>query len=251
MTYATQQASPAIKGSLDFISILKAGVVTGIVAGTALGGLLLIFLTPLIREAETYEVQIPDFHPLIPRNIVHFWTFAGAIMLGILYSIIFTFVYTIVQHSIPVKNTQFKGLILALNGFFVAVLVPSLYLPPNAPGIETSLPPMTRQSIFLVIIIAGILASIAFWMIYSRLSQKYNPMSGLLIGAFVFVAIIITAFLLVPSNSNIPSIPSDLLWKYRVESLGAMFAFWATMGVVVNTMLDYFRPYVRTSEKAF
>jgi predicted cobalt transporter CbtA len=251
MTYATQQASHAIKGSLDFISILKAGIVTGLIAGIALGGLLLIFLTPLIREAETYEVQIPDSHPLIPRNIVHFWTFAGAIMLGILYSIIFTFVYTMVQHSIPVKNAQFKGLILALNGFLVVVLVPSLYLPPNAPGIETSLPPMARQSIFLAIIIAGILASIAFWIIYSRLSRKYNPMSGLLIGAFVFVAIIITTFLLVPSNSNIPSIPSDLLWKYRVESLGAMFAFWATMGVMVNTMLDCFRPYVRTSEIAF
>ena len=242
MIYATQQASPAIKGSLNFMAILKAGVVTGLVAGTAMGGLLLLFLTPIILEAETYEVQIPDSHPLIPRNIVHFWTFTGAVMLGILYSIIFTFVYTMVQHSIPVKNTQFKGLILALNGFLVAVLVPSLYLPPNPPGIETSLSVMTRQSIFLVIIIAGILASIAFWMIYSRLSRKYNPMSGLLIGGFVFVAIISTAFLLVPSNSNIPSIPSDLLWKYRVESLGAMFAFWATIGVMVNTMLDYFRP---------
>ncbi len=241
MTYATQQASPAIKGSLNFLSILKAGIFTGLIAGIALGGLLLLFLTPIIMEAEAYEVQIPDFHPLIPKTIVHFWTFAGAIMLGILYSIIFTFVYTIVQDRISVKNTPLKSLILALNGFLVAVLVPSLYLPPNPPGIETSLSVMTRQSILLIIIIAGILASIAFWMIYSRLSQKYNPMSGLSIGAFVFVAIIIIAFLLVPSNSNIPSIPSDLLWKYRIESLGAMFAFWATMGVVVNTMLDYFR----------
>jgi hypothetical protein len=41
------------------------------------------------------------------------------------------------------------------------------------------------------------------------------------------------------------------LWKYRVESLGAMFAFWTTMGVMVNTMLDYFRSDVRTKEKAF
>ena len=251
MTYATQQVFPAIKSSLNFMAILKAGVVTGLVAGTAMGGLLLLFLTPIILEAEAYEVQIPDLHPLIPRNIVHFWTFAGAIMLGILYSIIFTFVYTLVQYRIPIKNAQYKGPILALNSFLVVVLVPSLYLPPNPPGIETSLPVMTRQSIFLAIIIAGILASIAFWMIYSCFSQKYNPISGLSIGAFVFVAIIITAFLLVPSNSNIPSIPSDLLWKYRVESLGAMFAFWATMGVVVNTMLDYFRPYVRISEKAF
>ncbi len=251
MTYAMQQASPAIKGPLDFLSILKAGIFTGIIAGAALGGLLLLFLTPLIMEAETYESQIPDSHPLIPGNIVHFWTFTGAIMLGILYSIIFTFLYTMVQHSIPVKNTQFKGLILALNGFLVAVLVPSLYLPPNPPGIETSLPVMARQSIFFAIIIAGILASIAFWIIYSRLSRKYNLMSGLSIGAFAFVAIIITAFLLVPSNSNIPSIPSDLLWKYRVESLGAMFAFWAIMGVMVNGMLDYFRPQVSISEKPF
>ncbi|MFA4958242.1 MAG: CbtA family protein [Candidatus Methanoperedens sp.] len=250
MTYAMQQASPVIEGSLNFLSILKAGIFTGLIAGIALGGLLLLFLTPIIMEAEAYEVQIPDSHPLIPRNIVHFWAFAGAIMLGILYSIIFTFVHTLVQYRIPVKSTEFKGLILALNGFLVAVLVPSLYLPPNPPGIETSLPVMARQSIFLVIIIAGILASIAFWMIYSRLSQKYNPMSGLLIGAFVFVAIIIAAFSLVPSNSNIPSIPSDLLWKYRVESLGAMFTFWVIMGVVVNTMLDYFRSDVRTSEKA-
>ena len=249
MTYATQQASPAIKASLDFLSILKAGIVTGIVAGAALGGLLLLFLTPLILEAETYEVQIPDSHPLIPGNIVHFWTFAGAIMLGVLYSIIFTFVYTMVQHRIPVKNAEFKGLVLALNGFLVAALVPSLYLPPNPPGIETSLPVMTRQSIFFAIMVAGILASIAFWMIYSRLSGKYNPMSGVSIGAVVFVAIIITAFLLAPSNSNIPLIPSDLLWKYRVESLGAMLAFWAIMGVMVNTMLDYFRPHVKASEK--
>lgn len=249
MTYATQQASPAIKSSLNFLSILKAGIVTGIVSGTALGGLLLLFLTPIILEAETYEVQVPDSHPLIPRNIVHFWTFAGAIMLGILYSIIFTFVYTIVQDRIPVKNTQFKGLILALNGFLVAVLIPSLYLPPNPPGIETSLPVMTRQSIFFAIIIAGILASIVFWTIYSRLSLEYNPMLGLSTGAFAFAAVIITAFLLVPSNSNIPSIPSDLLWKYRVESLGAMFAFWAIMGVLVNGMLDYFRPHGTISEK--
>ncbi|NJD78439.1 MAG: CbtA family protein [Candidatus Methanoperedens sp.] len=250
MTYAMQQASPAIKSSLNFLSILKAGIVTGIAAGAILGGLLFLFLTPIILEAETYEVQIPDSHPLIPRNIIHFWTFAGAIMLGILYSIIFTFVYTIVQHRIPVKNTQFRGLILALNGFLVAVLVPSLYLPPNPPGIETSLPVMTRQSIFFAIIITGILASIAFWMIYSRLSRKHNSMTGLSIGAVVFVAIIITAFLLVPSNSNLPSIPSDLLWKYRVESLGAMFAFWAIMGVTVNGMLDYFRPHRSVPEKA-
>ncbi len=246
MTYATQQASPAIKGSLNFLSILKAGISTGLISGTALGGLLFLFITPIIMEAETYEVQIPDSHPLIPRNIVQFWTFAGAIMLGILYSIIFTFVYTIVQDRIPVKNTQFKGIILALNGFLVAVLIPSLYLPPNPPGIETSLPVMTRQSIFFAIIIAGILASIIFWVIYSHLSRKYGPMSGLSTGAFAFVAIIITAFLLVPSNSNIPSVPSDLLWKYRVESLGAMFAFWAIMGVMVNRMLDYFRPHIRT-----
>ncbi|SNQ60122.1 CbtA family protein [Candidatus Methanoperedens nitratireducens] len=246
MTYATQQASPAIKSSLDFLSILKAGIVTGIVAGTSLGGLLLLFLTPIILEAETYEVQIPDSHPLIPRNVVHFWTFAGAIMLGILYSIIFTFVYTLVQYRIPVKNAQFKGLILALNGFLVAVLVPSLYLPPNPPGIETSLSVMTRQSIFFAIIIAGILASIVFWMIYSRVSRRYSPISGLLIGAFAFVVIIITVFLLSPSNSNIPSVPSDLLWKYRVENLGAMFAFWAIMGVMVNSMLDHFGPHVRS-----
>ncbi len=250
MTYATQQASPVIKGSLDFLSILKAGIVTGIAAGATLGGLLLLFLTPIILEAETYEVQIPDSHPLISRNIVHFWTFAGAIMLGILYSIIFTFVYTMVQHRIPVKNAQFKGLILALNGFLVAVLVPSLYLPPNPPGIETSLPVMTRQSIFFAIIIAGILASIAFWIIYSRLSSEYNPILGLSTGAFVFVAIIITAFVLAPSNSNIPLIPSDLLWRYRVESLGAMFAFWAIMGIMINGMLDYFRPQGGISEKA-
>ncbi len=249
MTYATQQASPAIKGSLDFLSILKSGIFTGIIAGAVLGGLLLLFLTPIILEAETYEVQIPDSHPLIPRNIVHFWTFAGAIMLGILYSIIFTFVYTMVQHRIPVNNIGFKSLILALNGFLVAVLVPSLYLPPNPPGMETSLSVMTRQSIFIAIIIAGILASIAFWIIYSRLSRKYNPMSGLSIGAIAFVVIIITAFLLFPPNSNIPSIPSDLLWKYRVESLGAMFTFWVTMGVMVNTMLEYFRPHFRISEK--
>lgn len=240
MTYATQQVFPAIKSSLNFLSILKAGIVTGMVAGTALGGLLLLFLTPIILEAETYEVQVPDFHPLISRNIVHFGTFAGAIMLGILYSVIFTFVYTMVQHRIPVRNVQFKGLILALNGFLVAVFVPSLWLPPNPPGIETSLPVMTRQGIFIAIIIAGILALIVFWMIYSRLSRKYDSLSGLSIGAFAFVAIVITAFSLVPSNSNIPSIPSDLLWKYRVESLGAMFAFWAIMGVVVNSMLDYF-----------
>lgn len=129
------------------------------------------------------------------------------------------------------------------------MLVPSLYLPPNPPGIETSLPVMERQSIFFAIIIAGILASIAFWTIYSRLSLKYNPMFGLSIGALAFVAIIITAFLLVPSNSNIPSIPSDLLWKYRIESLGAMLAFLAIMGVMVNNMLDYFRPHVKASEK--
>lgn len=248
MTYATQQVFPAIKGSLSFLSILKAGISTGLIAGTALGGLLLLFLTPIILEAETYEVQVPDSHPLIPRNIVHFWTFTGAIMLGILYSIIFTFVYTMVQHRIPVKNDQFKGLILALNGFLVAVLVPSLYLPPNPPGIETSLSVITRQSIFFAIIIAGVLASIVFWTVYSRLSRKYNPMSGLSIGALALAAIIITAFLLVPSNSNIPSVPSDLLWKYRVESLGAMFAFWAIMGMMVNAVLNHFRPNVMVSE---
>jgi len=243
MTYATQQAFPAIKGSLNFLSILKAGIVTGIAAGASLGVLLLLFLTPIIMEAETYEVQVPDFHPLISRNIVHFWTFAGAVMLGILYSVIFTFVYTIVQHRIPVGDAQFRGLILALNGFLVAVFVPSLWLPPNPPGIETSLPVMTRQSIFFALIIAGILASIVFWMIYSRLSLKYNPLSGVSIGAFVFVVVIVTVFLLLPSNSNISLIPSDLLWKYRVESLGAMFAFWGVMGMMVNGLLDYFRPH--------
>ncbi len=60
MTYAMQQASPAIKikGSLNFLSILKAGIFTGMIAGTTLGVLLLLFLTSIITEAEAYEVYI-------------------------------------------------------------------------------------------------------------------------------------------------------------------------------------------------
>jgi len=42
---------------------------------------------------------------------------------------------------------------------------------------------------------------------------------------------------------------TDMLWKYRVESLGAMFALWAIMGMMVNAVLDHFRPHVMVSEK--
>ena len=72
-----------------------------------------------------------------------------------------------------------------------------------------------------------------------RLAEKYGGLNAALIGAGLFVAIIVIAQFVLPDISEIPAdFPAVVLWKFRMTSLGMQALMWTTLGLLFGMLAE-------------
>ena len=222
-------------------------IARGLVAG-ALGGVLAflfarVFVEPAIGRAVNFEADHMATHEMgghtggaelftrgVQANIgMGFGVLAFAIAIGALFSVAFAVAYGRVGAIGP----RGLSLLMAAGGFGAIYLVPFLKYPPNPPAVSRAETIGDRTAWYLAMVLASAgLAAAAVWL-GRRLMTRFGAWSAALIGLGGYIASIAVVMLALPAVAEMPEgFPAEVLYDFRLYSLGTALVLWATIGLV-------------------
>ena len=131
-----------------------------------------------------------------------------------------------------------RSLGLAVAVFSGAVLVPFLKYPPNPPGVGVDPETLTARTLsYLAMVALSLLAVFFAWRLARELGGLSAPYRHLAVGAFLAVSWGLLMFLL-PGFEGASSgeAPAELVWVFRLSSLGTQAVLWAGIGCVFGLL---------------
>jgi predicted cobalt transporter CbtA len=223
-------------------------IARGLLAG-AIGGVLAFlfartFVEPVITRALAYEEAHERGHEhgveLFSRGVqgnigMGFGVLAFSVAMGALFAV----VYCVLHGRVGNLSPRSLSVLLAGGMFLSLYLIPFLKYPPNPPA--SSLEETIRQRTLLYLLIVVLSATLLVAAVYlgHRLVAQFGQWSAMLIGAGAYVVAIAVVMLVLPTIDETPGdFSADVLYEFRLYSLGTQFVLWAMIGLVFGSMVD-------------
>ncbi|MEX2034064.1 MAG: CbtA family protein [Xanthobacteraceae bacterium] len=226
--------------------LLLRGMLVGVVAGLLAFGFARIFGEPQIDRAIAFEEQMSKAKgeaaepELVSREMqAGLGLFTGVVVygaaLGGLFSLVFAFVYGRVGGLGP----RATAALLALGGFFAIVLIPEIKYPANPPSVGEPESIGYRTELFLLMLAISVAALVLAVMLARQLRARCGAWNAALIAGAAFVALIAIVQYMLPAINEVPEqFSADLLWRFRVASLGIQAVLWTTIGLLFGALTE-------------
>ncbi len=237
---------------LRLVSILKTALAAGVLAGLATGVFYFAVTEPAIDRAisieearaaaggaeKPYAVYVPPY----TRDQQKVGLFAGAVVLGVAYAMVFGLVYSLFRERFARRGAVASGLLLASLVLGVAFLLPFAKYPANPPGVGDPATIGFRQTIFLAFQSTVVLAALLAYFLGSRLRARLGVLRAAALGALVFSAAAGAGFALIPPNPDAVTMPPDLVASFRASAALGLAVLWLSIGLFFGLLWKRFEP---------
>ena len=243
----------------------------GLLAG-ALGGLLAfvfarVFAEPQIQRAIDYEdgrdhaqEALNSAAGIAPHEHGEVFSRAvqanvgigvGMILFGVAMGMLFAVAYAICLGRTGRLRPRTLALLVAGGGFLGIYLVPFVKYPANPPAIGDEDTIQQRSGYYLLMVVASILfLALTVWL-GKRLQARFGTWNATLIAGGVFIAATAIVMLVLPRVAETPApltdatgqivfpgFPADVLYHFRLYSIGAQLVLWAAIGLIFAPMAE-------------
>jgi hypothetical protein len=219
-------------------SLLVRGLVAGLIAGLLAAGFGFAVGEPQVQRAIAVEQAAhhhvhPPVAPLVSRNGQR----AGLILAGALYGLgvggLFALGFAALRGRLGRLDDWSTAIWLAAMLFVAIAVVPALKYPANPPGVGNPATIGSRTELYLVMVATSLLALVGAWRVAHQLPAHRPRWVRQLAGTGTFVVAVAIAFVVLPTVDEVPRYyPADLLWSFRVTSLGVHLVLWSTLGAL-------------------
>lgn len=237
--------------------ILGVGCLAGLAAGVAAALFAATAGRGPIRDAIALEDSISHatggahHEDLFSRGVQEIGGAVGLVVFGLALGVIFSVVLAAAGPRLAAAGPRLAAstplaasLRLGFFGFVTVVLVPFLKYPANPPAVGDPDTVNERTVLYFAVLGLSILLTWAVWRFHRGV--KLAPVAKAWATAALYGAGLVVIFLAVPGNPDVIEAPADLVWRFRLASLGGLAAAWATLSLVTGTLLS--RPGQRPSE---
>lgn len=220
-------------------------MVAGAVSGAVGSSILLTLGQPQIRRALAVEAARLDSgdsgDAMFSRSTQVFGGVVASVVFGVLLGLIFGVVFVFVRHRIGMHSDLARTLTLAACGFVAVSFVPFLKYPSNPPGVGNSETVSARTWGYIAIIVYSIVAIVGCWRLTKALRSRGRSTAFLIAAAtLLFVVALTLAMIVFPPSAVIPDdMPTDIVWRFRLSSIGQLFATWMTLGLSLGWLCEY------------
>jgi len=215
---------------------LLRGLLAGAVAGLITGLAALAFAEPTLDAAIALEQAGGE--ELFSRGTQKAGLVLGLVLVGLAIGALFALVYRVLPDDIRVRPWH-RSLTLALAGFTALYLVAFLRYPANPPGIGDESTLDERTSAYFLCLALGVAVVGGGFGLSRALARHGVPawqrQSGIAVGALVVVGAV---YALLPASAPLGDVPADLVWDFRVRSLGLQALFYASLGAVFGLLAE-------------
>ena len=163
----------------------------------------------------------------------------GVVTYGAAFGGLFALVFGLVYGRVGSLGPRATAVILAAAGFVAIYLAPSLKYPANPPAIGLPETIGARTALFFAMIAISIAAMTLALAVRQRLAASHGGWNATFAGVAVFLALVGAAQLALPSLNEVPdNFPANVLWKFRLASLGMQAVLWATLALAFGPLAE-------------
>jgi hypothetical protein len=220
-------------------------IARGLLAG-ALGGVLAfafarVFVEPVISRAIEFEDNQGHQHgahghgaELFTRGVqANIGMGFGVLAFGAAMGALFAVVFAVACRGIGAVGPRALSVLIAAGAFGSVYLMPFLKYPPNPPAVGRAETIGDRTGWYLVMVLASIVLAFAAVWLARRLVARLGIWGATMAGAGIYTVAITLVMLLLPTVAETPEhFPADVLYDFRLYSLGTQLVLWATIGLV-------------------
>jgi hypothetical protein len=211
----------------------------GLAAGLLAFVFAYVFGEPQVQHAIDFEDQLarlshaPAEAELVSRGTQRtIGLLTGTTLVGIALGGAFSLVFAWAYGRIGALGARATAAVLALGAYVTITLVPFTKYPANPPTIGNPATIGRRTVLFVAMIAITILAMVAAVRIRRQLLDRVGAWNAATLAAGAFLAVIVVAQLILPAVHETPrGFPADVLWRFRVASLGINATLWTTIGL--------------------
>ena len=160
---------------------------------------------------------------------------ASGAALGGIVALVFAFAY----RRIGPHGARALAALLSGAGFLAVVLVPQLKYPANPPPIGAAETIGLRTAVYFEMILIALAALVLAVLIARLLLARIGAWNAWLVAACVFICLVTVVQLVLPAVNEVPQgFPADVLWRFRMASLGTQFVLWASIGAIFGALAE-------------
>jgi predicted cobalt transporter CbtA len=229
---------------LKALTLVGITLSTGVIAGIILALLNLGIVEPTIDKAIALEVQkqISSGENVNMSELIdyRYWQKAGAFAGGAIYGAglasLFGVIFVFARNKLPGKKNKQKAIFLAGIMWFVLFLMVALKYPANPPAVGDPETIYYREILYVAYIMISGFAALGMAVIWIRINMN----SKRIIIPLIYAAIMVTAFVVMPSNPDKIEISMDLIQTFRILTAITIGVFWGILGITFGSLWDKF-----------
>ena len=221
-------------------------IARGLMAG-AIGGVLAFlfartFVEPVIARALEFEEAHEQGHDhgveLFTRGVqANVGMGFGVLAFGLAMGALFAVVYCVAYGRVGNLSPRLLSVLLAGGMFLSLYVIPFLKYPPSPPAVSLEETIRQRTLLYLLMVVLSAALLVAAVYLGHRLVVQFGHWSATLIGAGCYVVAISLVMLMLPTIDETPGdFPADVLYEFRLYSLGTQLVLWAIIGLVFASM---------------
>jgi predicted cobalt transporter CbtA len=233
-----------VKNFLNALALVAITLSSGVIAGIILALLNLGIVEPTIDKAIALEVQK---QASLGENVniselidYRYWqkagAFAGGAFYGAGFASLFGVVFAFARDKLPGKNNKQKAICLAGIMWFVLFLMVALKYPANPPAVGDPETIYYRETLYVGYIMISGFAALGMAVIWIRTRMN----SKRIIVPLMYAVIMVTAYLVMPSNPDKIEISMDLIQTFRILTAITIGVFWGILGIIFGSLWDKF-----------
>jgi hypothetical protein len=219
---------------------LLRGALAGVAGGVVAALVLVLLGESSIRaaiELEAASASGEAHAELFSRSTQVGGGVVGMVLYGLVLGVVFGVVYAAVQHRLGAGAAWRRARRLAVIAFVAVHLVPFLKYPANPPAVGDPETVDARSIGYLSMVALSVLAVVLAAVLADRLRRRgvgepvVQPAA-----AATWLAVVAAGFLVLPDPAVVDTVPVELLWSFRVASIGGLAALWAVAGTVFGLL---------------
>ena len=224
--------------------IIARGLLSGAIASVAAFVFARTFVEPVIDQAIAYEEAQEAGHEhgveLFTRGVqANIGMGFGVLAFGVAMGALFAVAYTVAYGRVGNLSPRLLSVLLAGGMFLSLYVIPFLKYPANPPAVSLDETIRQRTLLYLMIVVLSAVLLVAAVWLGRNLMERYGAWSATLIAVAAYVVAVAIVMLLLPTIDETPDdFPADVLYEFRLYSLGTQFVLWAIIAVAFGSMVQ-------------
>jgi len=226
--------------------LLVRGMLVGVAAGLLAYVFSRVFSEPQVQHAIDFENHLarlhhePEGHALVSRGLQRsFGLLTGTVVLGVALGGVFALSFAYAYGRIGAMSPRVTAAVLAAAAYLTIVVVPFTKYPANPPTIGNPDTIGRRTVAYFLMIAICVLGAIAAARIRRQLLARLGGWNAALVAVGALVAVMGATELVLPAfHETPPGFPADVLYRFRLASLGVNLTLWTTIGLGFGAAAD-------------